>query len=472
MEPPTHLPWVGFIGAIASILAGYMLTPDRAGVEGALQVVSMVIALCLGAAPLMAGLLSTRNFFRAENIIALCPIYWLLLDLIQARYGMARVGREDALAAFNMIGIFYAAYWVGTVGRKWRLPKALTELGGYRPGDGALLGIALWMFVLGMMTFAIPSKFNLIVMVDGLTKNRWSAPWTRGAVGGWDAFVDHMAYFGYLLPTMAAMLFRRNGWSSLSGWLIMICTVIFFIFVSQSGSRRVVGACVMAAIIYYLLDLPKLKKRHLLVVGVLFAGLLWVMQLMLVTRNIGYNNMGAVAGFVTDSMTGKVQSQVSKIAVDDNYYRMVQLAQVMPKPYDYVGMQYVLYVLARPIPRVLWKNKPLHGGFALQMIEQEGASLSTTIIGECYMSYGFLACAIGGWLIGKLTGLGSSLFQSPHGSFGTLIYGYLIAWLLVGFRSMQDLMVFAYPLLALVVLSGYIRNFTRADSSDLMQSRP
>ncbi len=31
-------------------------------------------------------------------------------------------------------------------------------------------------------------------------------------LGGWDAFLDHFAYFGYLLPTLAVVLAREVGW--------------------------------------------------------------------------------------------------------------------------------------------------------------------------------------------------------------------------------------------------------------------
>ena len=463
---------MGVLGALFSIAAAHALIPEQAGVQGALQGTAAVFALCLGAAPLLAGLMSARNFFRAENVIALCPIYWVLLDLIQASYAMPGIKRDDALAAFDMIGVYYCLYWIGTAGRNWRLPKALMALGGNRPSNETLVKIGLWMFVLGMMAFAIPCKFNPVVMYEGLMRDRWSAPWARGSMGGWDAFADHMAYFGYLLPTVTAMVFRRQGWGSMSGWLLTACSLVFFVFVSQGGSRRIVGACIMAAMIYYLLDVPKLKKWHLMVAGLMVAGLLWLMQIMLVSRNMGYANVGVVAGYVTDSMSGKTQTSMSKLAVDDNFYRIAQLSQVMPKPYAFVGSEYVLYVLAKPIPRVLWKGKPMHGGFGLHYLIQEGASLSVTIIGEWYMSYGFLACAVGGWFMGKLTGLGSTFFQADRGSLGTMVYGYLIAWLLVGFRSMQELMLFSYPLLAMMLLSRYITpHFLQAGARSALQPR-
>jgi hypothetical protein len=198
--------------------------------------------------------------------------------------------------------------------------------------------------------------------------------------------------------------------------------------------------------------------------GILIAGLLWLMQVILMSRNIsGRGGFTAAATYVTDSMTGRIKTKASKLAVDDNFYRQCQIASLMPKAVPYVKFQYVLYVLARPIPRALWKNKPVDGGFALHYFAGEGASLSATLIGELYQSYGLFACAIGGLLLGRLAGLGSALFYSQTGTFSSLIYGYVTTWLLVGFRSMQDLMLFSYPMIALVLLSRYILSFTRVE---------
>lgn len=464
-QNPSFLPVIGIIGAFLGMIWAVISTPERVSEPGALSTPALGFAIGLAAAPLLSAASSLRNLFRTENVIALCPAYWALMDLIQGSYEMPNVRQGEVVTVFMCIGLYSCLFWLGTMGRGWRLPASLRELGAFRPTDGTLLLLSILMFVLGMLAFAVPSGFNPTVMLKGLVADRWSAPWSRSSMGGWNAIIDHFVYFGYLLPTVAAMLLRRNGIGGLAGWLVIGFSIVFFAFVAQGGSRRIVGACVMAAIIYTVLDMPKLKYYHLLMAAVFVFGLLWVMQVMLVSRNLGAGGgtLAAASSYVTDSMTGKIKTRASKLAVDDNFFRQCQVAAVIPRSHPYVYFQYIGYVLARPIPRALWKNKPVDGGFAIHYIVNEGASLSTTIIGELYMSWGLMACMIGGWIVGRLSGIGDELFASVTGSFGSLIYGYVTTWLLVGFRSMQELVLFSYPLLALIVLSSYLRNFTRSN---------
>ena len=56
-----------------------------------------------------------------------------------------------------------------------------------------------------------PSGFNPLVMYDGLFVSRFAASWARGGLGGWDAFINHLVYFGYHLPTLTVILASRLG---------------------------------------------------------------------------------------------------------------------------------------------------------------------------------------------------------------------------------------------------------------------
>jgi hypothetical protein len=79
-----------------------------------------------------------------------------------------------------------------------------------------------------------------------------------------------------------------------------------------------------------------------------------------------------------------------------------------------------------------------------------------SIIGELYTSYGFLAIALGGWIVGKLTRLNAPFFTGNPLSFATALYGYMTMWLMVGFRSMAELILFSYPVWGLAVLSAIL----------------
>ena len=310
-----------------------------------------------------------------------------------------------------------------------------------------------------MMAFAVPSHFNIKVMIEALGKGRFSAPWSRGAMGGWDAFVDHMSYFGYLLPTFSVMLARRRGWLHPMAVTGLLLTLIFLTFQAQSGSRRIVGATVGAALLYWIMDRKTVRVQHLAVGGVVVAGLIWLMQLMLYTRGEGFSQVGDVALRAVNEnfATGNVQvSNFNRIHVDDNFYRLTQINMAMPNPHPFINLSYITYVLLRPIPRVFWPGKPTDSMFALHFITGEGASLSSSILGELYVSRGLLAIMLGGWLYGRLARLNAALFSSTAGTVSPVIYGYMTMWLFVGYRSMIELVLFTYPLLAWMVLSKWV----------------
>src|SRR5690606_31495554 len=79
-------------------------------------------------------------------------------------------------------------------------------------------------------------------MVTSLAGNRWSAPWSRGALGDWTSFIDHLLYFGYLLPTLIVLLAHRTrGWMNFYVISGVLLTLICAIFIAHGGSRRVIG---------------------------------------------------------------------------------------------------------------------------------------------------------------------------------------------------------------------------------------
>ena len=448
--------WIGVLASVGGTIIAMAAVPLNAAKQGMLILPSLGMVLCLLVAPTVSGLLSLRNLLRTENVIALAPVYWMFLDLLQGNYELTGLGQADIRLTYAAVGTFCTMYWLGTMGRRLKLPRQLQELGRMSIPTSALFYIGFLMFVLGICAFAIPSRFNIAVMLNAFTMDRWSAPWARGQLGGWDAFTDHLAYFGYLLPTVTVMLSQRRGWAHPSTIIMVIFSVIFMMFLGHGGSRRIVGTCLGAAIVCWMLAQPKIKIVHLFVSLLLIGSVLWLMQLMLMARMQGYQEVGGLSKHVTAGLSGKIETNNSKLQVEDNFYRLSQTMQVIPKLHPYVNFKYVFYVAVRPIPRAIWKNKPIDGGFAIHDMVGQGASLSVTIIGELYSSYGFIAIALGGWIVGKLTRLNAPFFTGNPFTFSTALYGYMTMWLMVGYRSMAELILFSYPVLALIAISTFM----------------
>ena len=88
-----------------------------------------------------------------------------------------------------------------------------------------------------MLNFAVPCDFNVFEMVHYLGQERWSAPWGRGQLGGWDAFLDHLQYFGYLLPILTVVIARRAGLRNPRTLICIGMSIVMTLFLAQSGSR-------------------------------------------------------------------------------------------------------------------------------------------------------------------------------------------------------------------------------------------
>ncbi len=148
---------------------------------------------------------------NAENLVAFGFVFWLLLDLIQGAYDLSDAADWAIRDAFIAIGVSAAMMWVGVAGRPWPLPNWIKEIA-QRPMDTKTVGrLVPVCFLLGMFNFAYATGFDLSVMFSYLGEQRWAAPWGRAQLGGWDAFLDQMQYFGYVLPSLTALLIVAPG---------------------------------------------------------------------------------------------------------------------------------------------------------------------------------------------------------------------------------------------------------------------
>ena len=122
------------------------------------------------------------------------------------------------------------------------------------------------------------------------------------------------------------------------------------------------------------------------------VGLLTAMQFMLNIRDQGYQEF-AFRG----------ESEYDYLHVDDNFLRLAQVIEIVPAEHPYVSIGSSGSRSSGPVPRVFWPGKPVDPGFDLPaIVGMKGVSLSTSIIGEWYISFGWLAVIFGGWLHGRL----------------------------------------------------------------------
>jgi hypothetical protein len=431
-----------------------LIIPDDPSAEGALFYPALVMSAGLATAPFVTALRYPKALLRGECLLSLAPIYWLFLDLLQGVYTMDDITGDQVRLAFLAIALFVAMVWLAALRRSWRIPRVLISSVSQEFSINTYFALAVACFVIGMLNFAIPCNFNISEMVYYLGQERWAAPWGRGQLGGWDAFLDHLQYFGYLLPILTVVIGRRAGLRNVRTLICIALSVLVSLFLAQSGSRRVIGVVAGMALILWVLDQHRLRVKHLLMTVVAIFALLLTLQVMLEYRNVGLGVLVGKGEVPSGRFEKRQILEEQHLRVDDNFYRLCQIIQLIPDSHPFVYHKYLVYVIVRPVPRVFWPEKPVDPGFDLPtVLGVQGLSLSYSVIGELYMSLGFIGIALGGWFYGRVASTASGLLARCNTQGALVIYSIVVMALFSGMRSILELILVSYVVLAWVGLA-------------------
>lgn len=427
-------------------MVAWRLVPEDCSDPGALRWAALAAAMGCGLAPALAILKDVRSAVRVENVLAAAPIYWLLLDLITARFGIDIATRRDVVMAFVATGLFSMGVWVAALSRPWRLPKFVDSASSREISAGTAFAMVLVCFGVGIFYYLYKAGFDWQVVWGSLQQSRWGAAWSRtDAKGNWEAFIEHLTYFGMLLPAFVIIIARRCSWWNFKTVVAALLALVYSVFQAQGGNRRYLGVMFGAAIVVWLISSKDYRWRR--AIGLLIASsiLLGALELTYV-----YRFRGAAVFYEEEArqeLTG-----FDRIRVDDNFLRLAQSIYYVPAHYPYVWHEYVVFALIRPIPRVFWPEKPLAPSFRIHDQVDVGASLSSSVVGELYVSGGLFAVFLGGWIYGRLGRWGLGLLAAPQTAPRIMLYGSGLMALFAGCRSMQDLVMMSYVVLALLAL--------------------
>jgi oligosaccharide repeat unit polymerase len=444
-------PLHGLIFTLAGLLFALMSLPADTVARGAVKWSAMILAVGIAVVPVVSAISRPKSIFRAEHIVVLSTIFWLLLDLLQSRYDLPGLDVYDIRIAFTAIACMVSAVWIGALMRPWGAPGFLKKAASLQLSNGVIFGTALIAFILAFLRFAIPSGFDLGLMVSSLGGGRWSAPWSRGDLGGADAFLDHFSYFGYILPALTVVLAQRIGWANFRTITIGCCALIIAAFLSQGGGRRIIGVMFGSAAILWFLGRPKIRLAAVFGLAIAGMALLTVLETMLDYRNVGFSSLLDPGANV--DLTPSADEDDVLLRVDDNFLRLAQITAIFPEYHEHTTWHYALWVVARPIPRLFWPGKPLDPGFSLpEFLGREGVSYTSSVIGELYMAGGFIGVFLGGWLYGRLAGALSRLLMEQGSVSAMVIYSIGLLALFAGMRSMIELVLMSYGILAWAAL--------------------
>lgn len=448
-ELPVY-PLVGLVAVVLGTSLAYLLIPVDVYRLGALFPAAVVMSLAMIVPIGVAAWRNTKAVLRVEHMICFGMIYWLFLDLLQNAYVMENVTRDGVVGAFVAVGIFMFGFWLSNLVPPFPLPRMLVR-STYIPMDAdRTFQLSLVFFGLGMFNYWYASDFDFQRMFGALLLNRWQAPWARSAFGGWWAFRDHMQYFGYVLPTLTAVIIVHRGLVHPQTFVSLLLSCTILAFLAQSGGRRLVGVTVGAAILFWMIASPKLNLRRMVVAGGLFVVLLFFMQIILEYRD---------TGFIRFLYEDELRMKREYVHVDDNILRLAQTIDLIPAQFPYVGEKRIIYTLVRPVPRALWEDKPTDPGFDLaKALAQPGVQIqyTTSVIGDWYMMYGFLTVFIGGVAYGRLASMWSGMATVNDEIVAKLLYSLGAMAIFASLRNLDELVLQSYTILAWFVVSAML----------------
>lgn len=419
-------------------------------------------SLMLPAWILAAGVLGTigadvaangwDRVFRAEHIVLASTVIVVFPELLQGYYINA-LALELVRATFTSIGVFAISVGIGSSFGVPRLPGTVIDLAQRQYPVKLLFRLLVISWVLGMSFYFYSSGFSLIAMFDALRTSRWDAPWSRGQLGGWDAFGDFLKNFGFLVPLFTILLaIRLKSWSRNRVLFGLAASLVIVSFIAQGGGRRgvvvIVGSCILT---WIFIKRKQLKPQNVILVAALVVATGIGAEFMLQFRN---------GGLVGMADSGE-EAQVTGLHVDNNFFTLGETLRIIPSEAKFVGSQFLVYVLVRPVPRVFWPGKPITPGFDLaEETGQPNVSLSITMIGEFYMSYGWPGVVLGGIAIGWIARWWSQLAESDAGLSGSAFYAMGVMALFLGMRSLMELVLMSYPVVCWYGLDRFFWRWT------------
>lgn len=452
------------LGIIVGTLAAILVLPADYFEPGRMRMSAIWFSLGLLSGPLLSSLTDLRGWLRAESIMMVGLVYWLMTEVFSSTYSAYQLTRDGVISSFIYIAAFAIAIQLGSwLAHHWWLPKR------QRPetpdfSNEWLFNALLICAGLGLLARLIPCQFSPVCIATGLFGSREVGAWNQTTLGNSSAFVYHLGYFGYLTLPLTVALHHRAGRVD---WRVMIglaLTIFFMLFLIKDGGRRLVGMVAGSGLLTWLLLQPRMGPRQVLVGGLSAIALLMLMQIMLVFRLWE-------GGIVSNLLSGRAFESVSLEEgpkVDNNFNSLVRVVDLMPEFKAHTGWEAIIYWAVRPIPRVLWPQKPSSPGISIPWELKErwgdGFTLTISAVGDWYIAFGVTSVIAAGLMMGFLGGRLVMAWMKPRLR-DTVLYSLGAMCLFIGLRSYLELILMSYPILALLLIERYTTRRQRAAAS-------
>lgn len=438
------------LGIIAGCIAAMTLLPADYYEPGRIRLSAVCLAAGLLAGPIVRSSTDIRIWLRTETVMMVGLVYWLLTEPLFPNYRAYELTRPGVLRAFAYIALFAGGIQVGSWLSVLRSPKDRPPISGDFSTEW-LFGALMICSGLGLMAKFIPCGFSPVCVIGDLYGSRGGGVGHRGVLGDSSAFTYHLQYFGYLSLPLTVALHHRIGridWRVILGFVLGFLLLLFLV---KGGGRRLVGMVVGASLLTWLLLQPRLGLKQFAVAGASGLLLLMLMEIMLTFRKAG-------SGVIGSFLTGRALDDEpfgDGIRVDNNFRSLVKTLDLIPEFESHTGWKAIIYWAVRPIPRVLWPDKPINPGinipYKLHERWGDGFTLTISAIGDWYISFGTAAILVASVSTGFVAALVVDTWFRPSIRHKVL-YSLALMCLFIGERSYLELIVMSYPILALLLV--------------------
>ena len=479
-EPYLRPTTEGTVAILLSIFVAFFALGGDTSAEIATRV-SWIVGVGLFISVLADWRVGLRNLIRVD-LMALAALYFLTF--------FEFIASEQQEFSFT-VSVFEAQHGL----RASLVGFAAIALGRHfvRPGHGDLpftkaprisprflFFILCSSFFLANIYMWIAVDFNPRAWFDGLVGARFSQPWARGRLGNITSLLTELQLFGYIVPPLAGLIFskfREYSITQLAITLLLLLTMLFIGF--ASGTRNIFGVQLAGLLGGFIIARQHLKLRTIISSALVIA-LVFVVasEHMLTFRGIG---LGKYVQFgyhkeVGLSIFGKNVAEVSDdpfvsedeneaYFVDLNLRNISKLTVLFPEQYPYLGFNLPWVALTLPVPRAFWPGKPEGLRVSIEeAIGVKGLTLSTTWVGEAYITWGIPGVIIFGCGLGMFFSYWNRLGSRTDSVYALLVYAVGIFAAVITMRSVMTMTTALLPPLALIVFARLLRERLHSDS--------
>jgi len=164
-----------------------------------------------------------------------------------------------------------------------------------------------------------------------------------------------------------------------------------------------------------------------------------------------------LSSYVSESSDSSGSGKSEGFMIDNNLVTIARVVSIYPKTYPYPGMDIVMQVFTKWVPRALWPDKPVEWSNSIEDVLNTGGgyTLALSYVGEAYLIAGWPSLIFISLLIGAGAAAWNRVGFAARSNMDLVYYasGFFAAAL--GMRSIQFITIAMVPTVAFYVFGRY-----------------